>query len=153
MAEPAFVPKPGQVDYTKIRYAPVVNIVVAHGGKLLLVRRSQHMRLYPGLWNGVSGFLDDDRDIEDKVHEELSEELGVTNDQITSIELGQLLLQDAPEYRKTWLVVPVLVRVNSRSVTLDWEAEKAEWYTPQAAQKLELMPGFPGVLDVVTKML
>lgn len=72
MKEPKSTPKPGQVDYTNIRYAPVVNIVVTHAGKILLVQRSKNMRLYPGFWNGVSGFLDYAKSIWEKVREELS---------------------------------------------------------------------------------
>ena len=37
MTERKFVAQPGQVDYTSIRYAPVVNAVVTNGGKVLLV--------------------------------------------------------------------------------------------------------------------
>ncbi|HEY4161329.1 MAG TPA: hypothetical protein VGM08_04680, partial [Candidatus Saccharimonadales bacterium] len=65
MAEPKFVPKPGQVDYTNIRYAPVINTVITNSGKVLLVQRSPGMRLYPGYWSGMSGFLDDNRSIEE----------------------------------------------------------------------------------------
>ena len=48
MAQPKFIPRPGQVDYTNIRYAPVVNTIVVHSGKVLLVQRSSEMRLYLG---------------------------------------------------------------------------------------------------------
>ena len=43
-AEPVFVPRPGQVDYTHIRYAPVLNAVVVCLGKVLLLQRSSGMR-------------------------------------------------------------------------------------------------------------
>lgn len=142
MAEPEFIPRRGQVDYTAIRYAPVVT----HGGKFLLVQRSPDMRLYPGYWNGVSGFLDDNRSIEEKVHEELREELGIAAAAIESLERGTALVQEAPEYNKTWLVVPVLARVATEAFRLDWEAQRAEWYAPDDIAALELMPGFSEVI-------
>ena len=143
MAEPKFVPKPGQTDYTRIRYAPVLNTVVTRAdGKVLLVQRSPDMRLYPGFWNGISGFLDDYKSIEEKVREELSEELDVDEKDIVSIKRGQVLLQEAPEYGKTWLVVPVLVTVHAVDVRTDWEAQKAQWFEPAEIDKLELLPGF-----------
>lgn len=153
MSEPKFVPKPGQVDYRNIRYAPVVNTVVTHGGKVLLVQRSPDMRLYPGYWNGISGFLDDKRSIEEKVFEELQEELGFTEGDIESLERGRVLLQEAPDYDKTWLVVPVLARVKDVEFKLDWEAQRAKWYEPAELQKLTLLPGFQEVLDQFLKML
>jgi ADP-ribose pyrophosphatase YjhB (NUDIX family) len=153
MVEPKFIPKPGQVDYTTIRYAPVVNIVAEYNGKLLIVQRSSGLRLYPGYWNGVSGFLDDNRSIEEKVRQELHEELGVAAADIISLQLGQILLQDAPQYAKTWLVVPVLARLKSDTFTLDWEAQRAQWCDAAAIPALNLMPGFPGVLTEIEKML
>ena len=64
-----------------------------------------------------------------------------------------MLLQEAPDYGKTWLVVPVLVRVATRDFKLDWEAQTAKWYKPADVPGLNLMPGFQGVFDEVTKML
>lgn len=71
-----FEPNKGQVDYTNIRYTPVINCVVRHNNMILIVQRNQKMRLYPNFWNGISGFLDDRRSIEEKVKDELREELG-----------------------------------------------------------------------------
>lgn len=147
MSEPKFVPKDGQVDFTNARYCPVINIVVTMNGKILLVQRSPKMRLYPDYWNGISGFLDDNLSIEEKVREELEEELGIESKHIVSVEKGQVLLQEAPEYGKTWLVVPVLAMVSTDKFTLDWEAQKAKWMTPEEAKKLKLLPGFEAVLS------
>lgn len=147
MAERKFVATPGQIDYTNIRYAPVVNTVVAHGGKVLLVQRSPDMRLYPGYWNGVSGFLDDNRSVEEKVAQELQEELGIAPQDIESLARGQVLLQEAPEYHKTWFVVPVLVRVKNVDFKLDWEAATAKWYLPAEVKALDLLPGFDAVVN------
>jgi hypothetical protein len=73
-AEPMFIPRPGQVDYTHIRYAPVLNAVVVYLGKVLLLQRSNEMRSYPNHWCGISGYLDDDRCVEDKTRQEMLEE-------------------------------------------------------------------------------
>jgi NADH pyrophosphatase NudC (nudix superfamily) len=153
MAEQRFIPKPGQVDYTHVRYAPVVNTVVTHEGKVLLVQRSPDIRLYPNYWNGISGFLDDSRSIEEKVTEELGEELGIQADDILLIQRGTVLLQEASDYNKTWLVVPVLARVKTADFKLDWEAARAKWYEPAEVVKLDLLPGFLGVFDQFLEVL
>ena len=49
----------------------------ANNGKYLVVERSMNMRLYPGYWNGISGFLDDNRSLEEKITDEIKEELGI----------------------------------------------------------------------------
>jgi hypothetical protein len=72
---------------------------------------------------------------------------------IESIERGQVLLQEAPEYHKTWLVVPVLVRINTTDFTLDWEAKTAKWYAPAEMKGLDLLPGFDAVLGQFLSVL
>ena len=61
MTQQPFIPRPGQVDFTNIRWCPVINCAVQYKNKILLVKRSKEMRLYPECWNGISGFLDDDK--------------------------------------------------------------------------------------------
>ena len=104
------------------------------------------MRLYPGYWNGVSGFLDDDRSIEEKVRAELGEELGIKKSAVKKISRGPVFDQEALKYKKTWIVHPILVEVKNKNVTLDWEAQKYQWLTLAAALKLPLLPGFDQVL-------
>jgi 8-oxo-dGTP pyrophosphatase MutT (NUDIX family) len=145
-AEPAFVPRPGQVDYTHIRYAPVLNAVVVCRGKVLLLHRSSGMRSYPNCWCGVSGYLDDDRSVEDKARQEILEEVGITADRVVSMRRGTVLLQEAPEHGKSWLVVPVVVHVRGRQYRLDWESQAAGWFSMAEALGLPLLPGFEAVI-------
>lgn len=147
MSEPKFIPKAGQVDYTSIRYCPVTNCLVRYKDKLLLVKRSLELRLYPGYWNGISGFLDDNKSVEDKVYEELSEELGLQKSSIVCIKKGSVIIQESEEYQKTWLVFPVLVDVNTDVIKLDWEAEKYQWFNLSEINGLKLLPGFDQVIS------
>lgn len=144
-----FSPKPGQTDYTHIRYAPVINCVVRFGKKILLIRRSDTLHFYPGVWNGVSGFLDDDKSVEEKVLEELREELGMEKEHVKSIVLGILFHQEAPDIGKTWIVHPVLVEVNTDAIRLDWEGAECRWILPEEVRNFDLMPGFEKVLQCV----
>jgi 8-oxo-dGTP diphosphatase len=144
--EPVFVPRRGQVDYTHIRYAPVLNAVVVCRGKILLLQRSSGMRSYPEHWCGISGYLDDDRSVEDKARQEMLEEAGITADRILRVQRGAVLLQEAPDHGKTWLVVPVLVRVRDQRYRLDWESQAAGWFSMTEAMSLPLLPGVEAVI-------
>lgn len=146
MTQPKFVPKPGQVDYSHIRYAPVINIVVIHNGKILLAKRSPGLKLYPNLWNGISGFLDDNHDIEDKVYEELSEELGLDKSKIELLTIARPIREEAPDRGKTWLILPVSVQITTTDIQTDWEAAEVHWFSPDEVGKLDLVPGFHAVL-------
>lgn len=56
MAKLEFKPKQGQVDYSKARWAPVINCVVKCDDRILIVERSKDLNFYPEYWNGTSGF-------------------------------------------------------------------------------------------------
>lgn len=142
--------KPGQIDYTNARWAPVMNCVVKYRDKILVVQRSKELNFYPGYWNGVSGFLDDQRSFEQKVKDELQEELGVSRKLVRKIRLCEIFHQEAPKYRKTWIVHPVLVEVDTDKIKLDWEAKNYKWIKIGDAKKLKLLPGFDQVLEKIS---
>ncbi|HNQ45240.1 MAG TPA: NUDIX domain-containing protein [bacterium] len=146
-ARPAFQPSRDQTDYTHARWAPVINCVVKYGSKILVVRRNPDLNFYPGYWNGISGFLDDQQSLKEKIYSELSEELGLTRSQIVKIKVGEIFDQDDPQYNKTWVVHPVLVEVKTDKVKLDWEASNYKWLTPLEVKKLKLLPNFIEVLN------
>ena len=72
-----FKARKGQIDYTHARWAPVINCVLKYNNKILVVQRSKNLNFYPNYWNGVSGFLDDQRSLNKKISDELKEELGI----------------------------------------------------------------------------
>lgn len=144
-----FKAQPGQTDFTNIRWAPVINCVARWKNKILLVKRSEKLNFYPGYWNGISGFLDDHKSLEEKVHEELKEELGLNSTSILAIRSGQIFDQEEPQYGKTWIVHPVLVEVSTDQITTDWESDSHEWVTAQQALTKKLLPGFDRVLKAL----
>lgn len=147
MPNPDFTPRPGQIDFTDAKRAPVINCIVQYGAKILIVRRSEKLNFYPGVWNGISGFLDEpDKTIADKVHEELREELGIFEHDIISMEEGGAIEQEDPQYGKTWIVHPVLVKVGTNVIHLDREAEKYVWVDSAEVWNYDLLPGFGEVI-------
>ncbi|MCP6720405.1 MAG: NUDIX domain-containing protein [Patescibacteria group bacterium] len=147
--KPEFKPKPGQIDYTDIKRAPVINCVVQYQDKILIVLRNSEMKFYPGYWNGISGFLDDDQSIGQKAKNEIKEETGIGEENIVSIKEGKVFEQDEPKYNKTWIVHPVLVEVNTDKVELDWEAESYKWTRIEEAKNFKLLPSFDRVLEAL----
>ncbi len=149
--EPKFKPKPGQADYRNIRWTPVVNSIVKYKGKILLVWRNENLHFYPECWNGISGFLDDAKSLEEKVYEELREELSVPRNKVKTIVRGAPFDQEEPKYKKTWVVHPVMVTITTDKIKLDWEAKKYIWTTPKEVKRLKLLPGFDRVFKTFFK--
>lgn len=146
MKKSKFRAKNGQVDFSKVRWAPVINCVVKYKNKILLVQRSPTLHFYPSYWNGISGFLDDRKSLKEKVIEEMREELGLSKRLIKHIRPAQIFDQEEPKYKKTWIVHPVLVEVSTDKIKLDWEARRYCWLTLARAKKYKLLPGFERVL-------
>ncbi len=142
----AFEPAPGQIDFSTARWTPVVNIVVSSDGKVLLVERSSSLSNYPGLWNGISGYLDDHKDLRAKVVEELEEELGINENQVLSMIPGPILEEDDPALSRTWIIHPVLVEGENLHIRLNHEAISFAWVLPEEALNYNLVPGFDRVL-------
>jgi len=140
-----FVPRSGQIDFTHARYAPVINCLVTHKGKILIVKRSHDSEYYPDLWAGISGFLDDAKTIEEKVEEELSEELGVPPTQIVKIKTGPVFEHNGHDYKKVWIAHPVWVEISTDKLTLDWEASEYKWIAPKEVKNYTFGPGFLAV--------
>jgi isopentenyldiphosphate isomerase len=147
MSIPEFVARPGQIDYTHIKRAPVLNCIVKHGDKILIVQRNSQMYFHPGVWNGISGFLDEpNKSVFDKVKEELHEEAGISEDDIVSLREGDVVEQEDQDHDKTWIVHPILAEVKTDAIRLDWEAEKYEWINPSEVWNYPLLPGFDEVI-------
>lgn len=137
-----------QVDFTNVRYAPVINVVVQNtDGDILIVKRSEDVGFYPGHWNGIGGFLDDDADFGEKVKRELHEEVGIEGEQIRSIEMGPIFHDDAPRYNKTWIIHPARVRITSDVGDIDWEADSYAWIAPADIDRYHVVPSFLTVLE------
>ena len=136
----------GKNDYTSVRYAPVVNCVVQYKDRIFLVQRSAKLNFYPNLWNGISGFLDDNKSVEEKARQELQEELGLTKKDIMFLEQKSVFIQEDPQYKKTWIVHPVHVAIRTNKIKTDWEAQKYKWIDVKEVNKFKLVPGFDKVI-------
>ena len=153
MTKPTFIPKPGQVDYTNIRYCPTINSIIKYNDEFLLLKRSSDSNFYPDYWNGLSGFLDDHKDIEDKVKEELWEELKVTEDKVISLKVFNPFHRDEKEYDKTWIVFPILVEINTKEFKLDFEHSEYQWFKISdilnVINNYKIIPDIKDILNIV----
>lgn len=121
----------GRIDYTHASKAPVLNTVVYCNGEILLVKRSNKVLVYQGMWNGVTGFIDELLPIEDIAKQELSEEITLDESVIDAIKITSPYELEDPEVGRTWVVYPVLVVLTQKPViTLDWEHTDFAWINP-----------------------
>jgi len=138
-----------RVDYTNIHWVPIIHCIIKYNDKILLIQRSEKLD-YPFYWSGVSGFLDDQKSLQNKVKEELKEEIGVTSQQIKSIHLGEIFHRKAPVFKKTWIVHPILVELHSSQIQLNpKECRDFRWVYLKNINKFRLLPGFSETLKLI----
>ncbi len=107
----------------------VVTAFLSHGGDVLILRRSEDVKSFPGLWAGVSGYLEEGEEAVERARIEVREETGLeVPEEGTS---GDLILARGREGNTIWVVHPFLFQVDSRDITLDWEHVEYQWIKPE----------------------
>lgn len=129
-------------DYTKARSAPVLVIYVKFKDKILLVKRSDKVLTYKGLWSCLAGFVDDEKSMEEKVIFEMKEELGLSEKDIISITEGETYLFIDEDLNREWIRHLFLVEINNPALNLSWEHTEYVWITIDDVKKYKTTPGF-----------
>ena len=94
-------------------YITVVG-VVQHKDKILLLRRTMDRKVYPGLWQPVTGAIKNHEAVEDAVLREVKEETCLDGE---IIKAGEIFEMKAIGDRN--IILTFLVKVNSTKVTID----------------------------------
>jgi isopentenyldiphosphate isomerase len=116
----------------------------------LLLKRSDKVRVYQGLWNSVAGYLDEFRPLKEKAHEELREELGINANIIKQTKLGHPYELTDDKAKKTWVIFPVLVELNKEpAIKLDWEHADYKWIDPADLKSFDIVPDLDKTLAKV----
>ncbi len=133
--------KDGRINYSDSIMAPIVLVFVKYKGKFLLLKRSKKVLHYQGMWNVVSGYMDELKPIRKKALEEIEEELGITEAIINTMTVGDAYTYTDKEIDRTWLVCPVMVGLSKKpSIRLDHENCEYRWISPAEIDEFETPP-------------
>jgi len=141
----------GRIDYTDSEVAPVMDVFVLHEGKILLLKRSNGVGYYKGMWSAVSGYIDELKPVGEMALKELREELGIERADIGEIKTGRDFRLRDRRIGKTWIICPVLVSLKGRlSIRLNWESAEYRWVRPGELKDFDT---FPGLLQSLKALL
>ena len=133
--------KDGRIDYSNSNIAPVITVFVKVGDEVLLLKRSNKVSTYKGKWNTVAGYLDELKPIREKVLEELKEEVGIEENIISSIHIGEPFKFTDKEINKTWLVCPSVVELLKKpEIKLNWEHTEFKWVKQDELSNYDTVP-------------
>lgn len=131
----------------------VVTVLLTNSmGKILILRRSDKVRTYKGMWGGVAGYVEEDEKPYDTAIKEIKEETGLEKEDV------ELLKQLNPVYftdfynkqRYDWKIFPFLFKIKEkRKIKIDWEHSQYRWISPSQIKKFDTVPHLK---DIVSKL-
>ena len=128
----------------------VVTCFLEYNGKVLLLKRSNKVRAYKGLWAGISGYITSNA--LKQAYIEIEEETGFTEKDITLSSQGEPLEIIDREIDRTWIVQPFLFHVNSpEGIKTDWEHTETRWIYPDELPNYTTVPGLKQTLERVLR--
>ncbi len=131
----------GRIDYSNSNKALVLTCFVKYKDEILLLKRSNKVRVYQGLWNVVAGYIDELCPVEHKAFTELEEELGITKNIVKQIKHSKPYKFYDQGTHKTWIVFPLLAILKEKPVIqLDWEHIEYKWIKPDEISKYKTVP-------------
>eukprot|EP00877_Chromochloris_zofingiensis_P001022 jgi/Chrzof1/10920/Cz05g17080.t1 len=125
-------PSPSKPSWTPVTTA----FVQGKDGRVLVVRRSDKVHTYPGMWGGVSGGVEGGESLMDRAVTEIEEEVGIDRSQLQLLRAGRPL--PVVDGHRQFLVHPFLFSLKSTSasappdISLNWESTQYQWVTERS---------------------
>lgn len=127
----------------------VVTCLLEHYGKILILRRSEQVGTYRGLWGGVAGFVEENEDPLETAIKEIEEEIGIKKEDIKLIKRGNpVSFTDVYEGKKfDWTIFPFLFSIETiENIQINWEHSEHQWIVPSEIENFETVPRFKEIV-------
>ena len=118
----------------------VVTAVLLHGGKILILKRSDHVGTYRGAWACVSGYLERLESPFERAVTEIFEETGISRRKLTVKREAEPFDIDDTKIGMQWRIHPFLFETKTCDVTLDWEHTAFRWIAPEGLDAYDTVP-------------
>ena len=121
----------------------VVTCILEHNGKILILKRSNKVLTYKGLWGGVAGYVENNENPYETAIKEIKEEAGIEQDNIKlSKEINPIIFTDIYDNKKyNWKIYPFLFLITKEAkVIIDWEHSEFRWISPSEIKNYNTVP-------------
>ena len=123
----------------------VTCLLVNDDRKLLILKRSNMVRTYKGLWGGVAGYVEKNEEPYETALKEIREETGLGKKDVKLIkQIESVNFTDFYEgVRYDWKIFPFLFKTDNKSkIHINWEHSEYRWITPTEIEKMDTVPHF-----------
>ena len=129
------------------------SLLINNDGEILILKRSNKVKTYKGLWGGVAGYVEENEEPYETAIKEIKEEVGLKKEDISLIkQLDPIVFTDFYEQKRyDWKIFVFLFRIRKKSkIKIDWEHSEYRWISPLEIVKYDTVPHLK---DVVFKLL
>jgi len=121
--------------------------------KLLILKRSEKVRTYKGMWGGIAGYIEENEEPFETALKEIKEEAGLEKEDVQFIKkLDPIRFTDFYKNEKyDWEIIVFLYKTRKKSkINIDWEHSEYRWISPSEIEKYDTVPHLK---EVVSKLL
>ena len=93
-----------------------------------------------GLWSAISGRLEKYEQPLQRAKIEILEEVGLTNEQVKLLKIGQVTVVRNTKNDMCWSIYPFLFKTNANKIKLNWENSSYLWIVPATLTKFKTVP-------------
>ena len=129
------------------------SLLLNSDGKLLILKRSDKVKTYKGLWGGVAGHIEKDETPFQTAIKEINEEVGLKKKDARLIrKLEPILFTDFYEQEiYDWKIFVFLFEISKKSkIKIDWEHSEYKWIQPSEIINYNTVPHLK---DVVKRLM
>ncbi len=120
----------------------VVTSFLEHAGRILILRRSDRVGSYQGLWAGVSGGFEPGRTAYEQAVAEIGEETGLAPEDVRLAATGEPFEVIDRQIGRRWHIYPFRFEaLRPDKLRLDWEHSEARWVEPSELASYPTVPG------------
>jgi len=111
--------------------------------KILILKRSNKVSTYKGMWGGVAGYVEENEEPYETATKEIKEEVGLEYKDVELLkQLDPISFTDFYEGKRyDWKIFSFLFKLKEkRKIKIDWEHSEYRWIAPSQIKKFVYRP-------------
>ena len=132
--------------------AVVTCLLTNDEGKMLILKRSNKVKTYKGMWGGVAGYVEKGEEPYETALKEIREEVGIKEDGVSLIKrLDPIEFTDIYRGEKyDWIIHPFIFLIKKKDkIQIDWEHTQYKWILPPEITRYDTVPHLKKIISKI----